>query len=52
MATPEVEALSRRVAALEAQLAALLQAVTVGRSGMVAINAPLGLSITAGGPCT
>jgi uncharacterized protein (DUF2345 family) len=52
MATPEVEALSRRIAALEAQLAALLQAVTVGRSGMVAINAPLGLSITAGGPCT
>lgn len=52
MATPEVEALSRRIAALEAQLATLLQAVTVGRGGMVAINAPLGLSITAGGPCT
>lgn len=52
MATPEVEALARRVAALEAQLSTLLQAVTVGRGGSVAITAPLGLSITAGGTCT
>lgn len=52
MATPEVEALSRRIAALEAQLAALLQAVNVGRGGTVAITAPAGLSITAGGTCT
>lgn len=52
MASPEVEALSRRIAALEAQLAALLQAVNVGRGGTVAITAPAGLSITVGGTCT
>lgn len=52
MATPEVEALARRVAALEAQLSALLQAVNVGRGGTLAITAPAGLSITAGGTCT
>lgn len=52
MATPEVEALSRRVAVLEAQLSALLQAVNVGRGGTVAITAPAGLSITVGGTCT
>ena len=52
MATPEVEALSRRIAVLEAQLSALLQAVNVGRGGTLAITAPAGLSITAGGTCT
>ena len=52
MATPEVEALTRRVAALETQLAALLQAINVGRGGSVAISAPTGLSITVGGNCT
>ena len=46
MATPEVEALGRRIAALEVQLAALLQAFNVGRGGSVAITAPTGLSIT------
>jgi uncharacterized protein (DUF2345 family) len=51
MAIPEVEALARRVAALEGQLAALLQAVNVGRGGSVAITAPAGLSITVGGTC-
>ncbi|MGW9329123.1 DUF2345 domain-containing protein [Bosea sp. NPDC055594] len=52
MATPEVDALTRRVAALETQLAALLQAINVGRGGSVAISAPTGLSITVGGNCT
>jgi uncharacterized protein (DUF2345 family) len=52
MATPEVEALGRRIAALEVQLAALLQAFNVGRGGSVAITAPTGLSITVGGTCT
>ena len=52
MATPEVEALARRVAAHEAQLSAVLQAVNVGRGGTLAITAPAGLSITAGGTCT
>lgn len=51
MAAPEVEALARRVAALEAQLAALLQAVNVSRGGSVAITAPAGLTITVGGSC-
>lgn len=51
MATPEVEALSRRIAVLEAQLAALLQAFNVGRGGAVAITAPAGLSISVGGTC-
>jgi type VI secretion system secreted protein VgrG len=51
MASPEIEALVRRVGVLEAELAALLQAINVGRGGSIAITAPAGLSIAVGGMC-
>ena len=48
MANPEHEALQRRIAALEAQIEALLQAISADRGGNVVINAPGSLTINCG----
>ena len=46
MADPSTEALQKRIATLEAQVAALLQAISADRGGNVVINAPGSLTIS------
>ena len=48
MADPNTEALQKRIATLEAQVAALLQAISADRGGNVVINAPGSLTINCG----
>ncbi len=60
MADPNNDALQKRIAALEAQVAALLQAISADRGGNVVINAPgsltvncgMGIALTAGSAMT
>ncbi|MCO5092489.1 DUF2345 domain-containing protein [Bosea sp. (in: a-proteobacteria)] len=48
MADRDNEALQRRIATLEAQVAALLQAISADRGGNVVINAPGSLTVNCG----
>ncbi|WP_377846614.1 hypothetical protein [Bosea sp. UC22_33] len=48
MADPNIEALQQRIATLEAQVAALVQAISADRSGNVVINARGSLTVLSG----
>ncbi|QEL23102.1 DUF2345 domain-containing protein [Bosea sp. F3-2] len=51
MADADVDSLQRRIAALEAQIALLTQAISVDRAGNITISAASRLTIQSGGPC-
>ncbi|MGO4172407.1 DUF2345 domain-containing protein [Bosea sp. TAF32] len=51
MADADVDSLQRRVAALEAQIALLTQAISVDRAGNMTISAASRLTLLSGGPC-